>query len=159
MLKKLLSLIFLFILTGCSQKSLNQQIDLKRAQSIAATNYPDCEISSITYNESDTAPSYSLRLIDDTTDYEIAISAIDGSITEYSRIPLPTSVTPKINLADAKSMALTLHPGEIIECDLDTSGELPYYEITIDDGTYEYDIEINALTGDIVEVGHDISIH
>lgn len=155
---KRLTLLFLFlVLTGCNSRTQTKQIDLKNAQAIASSYYPNCEITSITYNNSNTTPNYSIHLVDDLTSYQIIVDATNGSVTEYSRTALSQTPVSKINQADAKEMALKLHPGEIIKCDLDTSENIPYYEIIINDGTYEYEIEINAVTGDVMELDQEIT--
>lgn len=156
MYKKLIYLIFFLILTGCSTKTQKTPIDLEHAKAIVLSQYPNCEISFITYNQSDPVPNYVLHLIDNTTHYDITVNALNGSITEYRSNPVPITASPNINHAEAKTMALNLHPGEIIDFDLDETDNIPYYKLTINDGTYEYDIEINALTGQIFETDQEI---
>ena len=52
----------------------------------------------------------------------------------------------------AKEIALKQVPGgKIIECMYDTDDAIPNYDVTIKDGKYEYDIEINAHTGEIIK--------
>lgn len=157
MFKKALLLIMMLILTSCSNKQNTKQIDLNDAKTIAMSYYPNSTIASISFNDQDTIPNYSLTLTDDTNYYEIEVNATNGSLTEHFREPLPASTTPTINQAKAKELALNLHPGEITEFNLDNSELTPYYEITINDGTYEYELEINALTGEVTELEQKIT--
>lgn len=159
MFKKALLLVMMLILTSCSNKQHTKQINLNDAKTIAMSYYPNSTIASISFNDEDTIPNYSINLTDDTTYYEIEVNAVNGSLTEHFREPLPASATPRINQAKAKKLALNLHPGEITEFILDKSELTPYYEVTINDGTYEYELEINALTGEVTELEQKITSH
>lgn len=156
MFKKALLLIILLIsFTSCSNQQRVKQIDMNAAKDIALSYYPNSNITSISFDDQDNRPNYSMSLTDKDNRYEVEINAIDGTLTEYTRKPISTPVL-SIDQAKAKKLALSLHPGEITEFELDESGMTPYYEITIDDGTYEYEVEINALTGEVIDLQQEI---
>jgi len=156
MFKKALPVIILLIvLTSCSNDQRVKQIDINDAKAIARSYYPNSNITSISFNDEDTTPNYSMSLTDKTNHYEVKVNAVDGTLIESMREPISSS-TLSIDQATAKKLALNLHSGEITEFELDESGVTPYYEITINDGTYEYEMEINALTGEVIELQQEI---
>ena len=157
MLKKgLLLIMMLIMLTSCNSYEHVQQIDINDAKSIALSCYPNSKITSISFDDEDTSPKYLMSLTDKANHYEIEVNANDGTLIEYEREPVSPSSTLSIDQATAKKLALSLHPGEITEFILDESGVVPYYEITINDGTYEYMLEVNTSTGEIIELQQEI---
>lgn len=157
MLKRALLLITMFIIfTSCGSYEHVKQIDINDAKSIALSYYPNSKITSISFDDEDTPPKYFMSLTDKTNHYEVEVNANDGTLIEYTREPVSPSTSLSIDQAKAKKLALDLHPGEITEFILNESGVVPYYEITINDGTYEYMLEINASTGEIIELQQEI---
>ncbi|MBU3804551.1 MAG: PepSY domain-containing protein [Candidatus Cellulosilyticum pullistercoris] len=154
--KALLLILILTFFTSCSNHEHVKQIDINDAKAIALSYYPNSNITSISFNDEHTTPIYSMDLTDETNHYEIEVNAIDGTLTEYTREPISSPSTLSIDQAKAKRLALNLHSGEITEFSLDESSPIPYYEITINDGTYEYELEINALTGEVIELNQEI---
>lgn len=159
MFKKILLVIMMLVFfTSCSNHERMKQIDINDAKTIALSYYPNSKITSISFNDEHTTPNYSMSLTDKSSRYEVVVNAIDGTLTEYTRESISPSAL-SIDQAKAKRLALNLHPGEITEFILDESSSIPYYEMTINDGTYEYEIEINALTGEVIELEQEIPTH
>lgn len=77
------------------------------------------------------------------------VLASDGGTTT------DTSVQ-KITMHEAKEIALAEVDGEITSAELDDEKGRSYYEIEIFDGTYEYELEIDIETGEIIDFEKEI---
>lgn len=87
-------------------------------------------------------------------DYRYDIDAVTGTVIESK------NSTPMLTLEEAKSKALT-HAGlkasdvKFAECKLDEDDGKAVYDIEFYSESKEYDYEVDACTGDILDVDHD----
>lgn len=64
----------------------------------------------------------------------------------------PTVVTEEmLSFEEASAKALEVANGTITGSELDLDSRTPHYEIDIDHEGYEYDVKIDAVTGDVLE--------
>ena len=108
----------------------------------------------------------------DTADanYEYEIDALSGAVRSYDRdvrplaSPAPkTSSNPASYIGDAKAKSIALTHAGLKETDvtfiktyLDRENGQPVYDIEFYSGNVEYDYEINAITGEILEFDQDV---
>ena len=60
-----------------------------------------------------------------------------------------------LTLKEAKTLALQQVEGEVTEIELDTDDGRKHYDIEIKNGTFEYELEIDAITGEILDLEKD----
>lgn len=154
---------FLF---GCSQapqtmnpsnsqvlnSNTQSKITEEQAKQIALNEAGGGQVAEFSYDMDDITPHYDIKVLNGTTEYELEISAVDGSIlkrsNEFNKVP--TSEV-KIDEAKAKEIALSqVSGGTIGEFKLDYENGFPVYEITIYEGKTEYDFEISGVDGTII---------
>ncbi|MFI3251258.1 MAG: PepSY domain-containing protein, partial [Eubacteriales bacterium] len=98
-------------------------------------------------------------------EYDYEINALTGAILSYDRdMETPRPTTPStgtlISEAEAKSIALA-HAGvsasevRFLKCELDYDDGISQYEVEFDVGYWEYEYEINAMTGAIIGYDRD----
>lgn len=136
------------------------KIDEDKAKEIALSNVPGGKIVEFSYDGDDKIPNYDISIHDDKYEYDFEISAVDGSILSSDKELLDKNegiTSPKtdnnkvIGEEKAKEIALKQVPGgKIVDCLYDSDDSIPNYDITIIEGKYKYDIEINAHTGEIL---------
>ena len=87
--------------------------------------------------------------------YELEFHARTGKLLEYEW-ELTTKSSNKnnyIGTAKAKEIALKkVGGGHVIKVEFDMDDGVPVYEVEIIKGDYEYDVEIHAKTGKILEL-------
>ncbi len=87
---------------------------------------------------------------DDSDDDRISVSNSSDSVSSASvNVPVSDNV---ISSDKAKAIALNRVNGDIIKLELDYDDDQPEYEIKILSGSLNYEIEIDAVTGQILKV-------
>ncbi|KXH83827.1 PepSY domain-containing protein [Sporosarcina sp. HYO08] len=67
----------------------------------------------------------------------------------------PQTDTKQLSADEATAIALEKAKGTVTKVELDTDDGWKHYDIEIKDGVYEYDFEIDAVTGKIIEFEKD----
>ncbi len=81
-----------------------------------------------------------------------------GSVVFASDAGVSTDASDqKVTMQQAKEIALAEADGEITSAELDQDNGHSYYEIDINDGTYEYEFEIDVATGEIINFEKEIN--
>lgn len=64
----------------------------------------------------------------------------------------PTAASEEmLSFEEASAKALAIANGAITDIELDRDSRTPHYEIDIDHEGYEYDVKVDAVTGDVLE--------
>lgn len=163
--------------TQQSTAAKNSYIGEAKAKSIMLNKVPGATIRSF-YFDGDSTPEYDGELIKDGYEYDISVDAVTGAIREFSKERIYNNTTTntttnnntnvnssassnKVNTtttsktyigeAKAKSIMLSNVPGATIRGFHFDNDSTPEYEAELIKDGYEYDISVNALTGEIIE--------
>ncbi|WP_369436309.1 PepSY domain-containing protein [Lysinibacillus fusiformis] len=147
------------LLTGNAQekKVLTMQEIEKKALAVV-----DGSVTDIEFDENRYRSIYEVEVYTETEEYDLKFDAYTGKLLNQKKelrdddegdlIENNTSTTTKITKAQAMEKALTKAKGTVTKVKLDNG----VYEIEIIDGQFEYEIDINASTGEIVKFEQDI---
>ncbi len=139
-----------------SQKK--QMISSDQAKKIAL-NKANGKIVKFELDEDDGRYSYEFEIIKDGMEYEIDIDAYSGKIIkfeserddDYKSSKKTSQKKQMISSDQAKKIALNKVNGKIVEFELDEDDGRLIYEIEIKKDGREYNLEIDAYTGKIIE--------
>lgn len=122
-------------------------------------------IVSLKLDQDDARLVYDVTVVDETYKYEFEISAVDGSIVSQDKelINQASNSTNTqgvtIDEAKAKEIALGQVPnGTITEISFDYENGVLVYEVTVVEGTTEYDFEISGVDGSIISKSMDSTL-
>ena len=166
-MKKLIFILFIVtILAGCTNNSI-EAISLDEAQEIAL-NAIDGKVTKAKKEHDDGIDYYDFEIISDNQKYEIEVDAKSGKIIKNERdddyIPNSSessqnnvSQTTTITNEDAQRIAMERigNNGYLVKCELDFDDGRQKYEIEIKNGNIEYEIAIDATTGEIIKYEED----
>lgn len=171
-MKKIILLVFIAIaMVGCSQDV--NALTLEEAQEIALKEVSG-KVLKAKEDKDDGVVYYDFIIVSDTEKYEVEIDANSGKVLKMEKdddyvgtttnpvdgtvTPLPTTDTA-ISTEQAQQIALERVGGGYLtktELDLDDDDGIKKYEIEIKNGNKEYDVEINADTGEIIKYEEDL---
>ncbi len=122
-------------------------------------------IVSIKLDHDDARLVYDVTVVDETYKYDFEISAVDGSIVSQDK-ELINQVSNSTNTqgvtideAKAREIALSQVPnGTIIEISFDYEMGVLVYDVTVVEGTTEYDFEISGVDGSIISRSMDSTL-
>lgn len=122
-------------------------------------------IVSIKLDHDDARLVYDVTVADETYKYDFEISAVDGSIVSQDK-ELINQVSNSTNTqgvtideAKAREIALSQVPnGTIIEISFDYEMGVLVYDVTVVEGTTEYDFEISGVDGSIISRSMDSTL-
>ena len=122
-------------------------------------------IVSIKLDHDDARLVYDVTVVDETYKYDFEISAVDGSIVSQDK-ELINQVSNSTNTqgvtideAKAREIALSQVPnGTIIEISFDYEVGVLVYDVTVVEGTTEYDFEISGVDGSIISRSMDSTL-
>lgn len=162
----------------------NPTIDQESAKKIVQDNFPNGEIISINLDQDDDIPNYHVVVTDGDYRYEVEVDMQTGSIIEAERDRYTSGIggnatignndsTPSsgstvalkmedmpIDADTAKKIALEQVPNSsVVEFTFDGDDLFPHYEITVSDGSYEYEVEINATDGTVKDLDKEPISH
>ena len=138
-----------------------------RAKEIAVARVGGGTITEFSQDFDDRVPNYDVTIRHGNAEYDLEISAVDGSIlsfdVEYDKVAQkPSSSTSssniKITSAKAKEIAIAqAGGGTVTDFSQDFDERVPKYEVTVRNGNTEYDFDISAVDGSILsrEVDHE----
>lgn len=122
-------------------------------------------IVSIKLDHDDARLVYDVTVVDETYKYDFEISAVNGSIVSQDK-ELINQVSNSTNTqgvtideAKAREIALSQVPnGTIIEISFDYEMGVLVYDVTVVEGTTEYDFEISGVDGSIISRSMDSTL-
>lgn len=148
---------------SASSERLTEAGDLVLNEDIEENDIGESEAEESEATESETAESQDVEETTPTIDttasatipYETGLIDNDDEDSDDQDENEPTEIVNQmISLDAAKAIALAQVGSDavIIEAELDDEDNPPKYEITLIAGGYEYEIEIHAVTGSIIEM-------
>lgn len=135
-------------------------ITAKTAQEIALTKTGGGTVTKCKLDYEDRTRVYEIKIAKGNYKYEMDVNAYTGRITDYEveRAKGSSSGSPgsstnvKLTAAKAKDIALAkTGGGRVTKCKLDREDGIMVYEIEIDKGRIEYEMDIDANTGAIYD--------
>ena len=134
------------------------------AVAVFQEKFPDTSITSISFDTSFGKWYYDIEGINDTTEFELRIDPATG---ETSREEQQTLDKDEQNAAYRESEALDLEgvisieeasqialdavgSGEVTDLDLERESSVTYWKVTIEDGSKEYEVSIDARTKEVL---------
>ena len=172
-MKKVFALMLLSVmLFGCSNSSKVEAISLEEAEDIALKEV-NGEILKAEKDKDDGITYYDFTIVTDTEKYEVEVNAENGKVLKVEKdddyVPAQSNTidqtnqsntqnTTQITAEKAQEIAMNkVGTGTLVKCELDYDDDTQKYkyEIEIRDGRVEYDLEIDATSGDIIEYEQD----
>lgn len=122
----------------------------------------DVEFKEAKLDTDDRIAHYDIEFVSAGIEYEYEINAQSGKVGEFSRERYVEERTKAVDtsafISEAEAKAIAFERAGInasdashIECKLDTDDMFAHYEIEFVSGGYEYDFDINAKTGKIID--------
>lgn len=136
---------------------------ITKDQAIAiATEKAKGTVTKAKLDNDDGRKHYDIEIKDGTYEYDFEIDAITGEILEFDKErdddkkvnnqATVSNKTQKLLTKDqAISIALKQVKGTVTDVELDDDDGRKQYEIEIKDGIYEYDFEIDAVSGEVLK--------
>lgn len=166
-MKKIVALLFVsIILAGCSNNSA-QALTLDEAQKIALAEVDGKVVKAIEETD-DGRNYYEFDIIANDQLHELEVDASNGKITKNEinddYVPSTTETNNQNNTQatiitseEAQKIAMDRvgNNGYLVKCELDTDDGIQKYEIEIKNGRIEYEIDINASSGEIIKYEED----
>lgn len=166
-MKKIVALLFVsIILAGCSNNSA-QALTLDEAQKIALAEVDGKVVKAIEETD-DGRNYYEFDIIANDQLHELEVDASNGKITKNEinddYVPSTTETNNQNNTQatiitseEAQKIAMDRvgNNGYLLKCELDTDDGIQKYEIEIKNGRIEYEIDINASSGEIIKYEED----
>lgn len=152
-----------------TQQSSDQVMTEEEALAIASEKVSNATVQDIELENNDGQKIYDIELVEGTTKYEFDIDAVTGEIVEYEKDVKKGSKkegkketieltqedavenTSSLTIEEAIAIAKEHAPGNVTEVERDDD----VFEIEVEDGDIEYELEINIHTGDIVSFDED----
>lgn len=149
-----------------TQTQTNGLIGQDKAASIAkeAINVSNATVVKNVLEYDDGIQVYDVDLISGNTKYTFEINATTGAILEQSQeqVTTGTAASGDISADDAVAAAKKaagISSGTVVKNHLDVDDGRRVYEIEIVDNGYEYDFEIDATTGAVLEQSKEAQQH
>ena len=121
----------------------------------------DAKLNEIEFEIDDNIPKYEVEMYDDKNEYDVDIHAVTGVVLEFEieaykrkdHKEEPTTQLKYITKEEAIKIALAKigKDAKLDEVEFENDDNTPKYEVEMYDDKYEYDIEIHAITGVILE--------
>ena len=151
------------------QPDVSGYISIDEAKAIALKKV-SLDASKVTFKKAeldadDRTPHYDIEFVSGGYEYEFEIDAKSGKILEFDRERVdkkPTVDTSKfISVEEAKAAALkraSLDASKVTftKAELDIDDRTPHYDIEFVSGGYEYEVEVNAKNGRIIDFDREL---
>ena len=144
-----------------ASKNGNNNVNLitsEKAKTIMLDKVPGATITEFSYDGDDKIPKYDGTLIKDNYEYEVDINAETGEVIKFEKEKVSISNTNNQNTSNliteekARTIMLDKVPGATItEFSYDKDDSVPKYEGTLIKDNYEYEIDVNAKTGEVIK--------
>ncbi len=132
-------------------------ITVNKAKKLAEKQVKGAAITSIMKKYSDGIDVYRVKMKSSKKKYELKLHARTGKVLEYEWELVTKAGKKYIGEEKAVSIALKkVGSGTVVKVDFDYDDGIPVYEVDIIKDDFEYEVEIHALTGKILnfEVEH-----
>lgn len=143
-------------LSTSNQKLLTEE----EVKAIVLAEVPNGKIIEFDSDLNTLSPNYDVTVIDGNTEYEFEIDGYTGTVRKIEKdfdANADALAAANVSVEDAKVIALAEVPdAKIISIDYEEDAYLPYYEICLKSGDYEYDLEIDAKTGEIRKIEKEL---
>lgn len=129
-------------------------IGVSKAKELAKKQVPKAKITSVMKKYSDGIDVYRVKMKTASKKYELKIHARTGKVLEYKwELTTQTDKSGKyIGKEKAKAIALKkTGSGTVLKIEFDYDDGVPVYEVDIQKGLYEHELEIHAETGKILK--------
>ena len=147
-----------------AQESMpHTKVSMEECLSAALEGYPG-KVKEVEFGLEDGVPHYEFEILTaDGRETEVECSAMTGKIVEVEweneNMDLDAFLeTSKVSPSQARKIALRRVPGKVTKMDLETTstGVMSYeFEIRTRDGK-DVDVEVDAMSGDVLEVEIDV---
>lgn len=159
------SILTIGAMVGCSsatseptpQAASEEMLTEEQAKEIVTKEIGTGQIVKVNKDLDDAVPNYDFTILKDNMEYDIEVDAYTGVIREVEQEPqeTPTNTVDESKLigeSKAKEIALAQVPGgEVVEFEYEADEVVANYDITVRDSEYEYDFELDAMTGEILK--------
>lgn len=171
-MKKIFALMLVSVmLFGCSNNKV-EAISLEEAEDIALKEV-DGEILKAGKDKDDGITYYDFTIVTDSEKYEVEVNAENGKVLKVEKdddyVPAKSNTTDQTNqnntqnntqITAEKAQEIAMNrvgTGTLVKCELDFDDDTQKYkyEIEIKDGRVEYDLEIDAVSGEIIQYEQD----
>lgn len=137
-------------------KGKGKIISKSKCKRLAKKQVSGGSITSIVKKRSDGIDIYKVKMKKSNKKYELKFHARTGKLLEYEWKLTAKSGSKYIGTEKAKEIALKkVGGGHVMKVEFDMDDGIPVYEVEIIKGDYEYDVEIHAKTGKVLEVDKD----
>lgn len=133
-----------------------------RCQKLALNKVKNAEVISIVDKTDDGMRVYKVKLKKENKSYTLEYHASTGKLMEYEWEIISQAANSSSNNNGyieenkAKSIALEKVPGaRVVKIEFDTDDGKEVYEVELVDASFEYEIKIDATTGQIIEFDQD----
>lgn len=137
----------------------NPMISEDKCRELAEKKVKQASISSIVQKRDDGIDIYKIQMKDRKKQYVLEYNARTAALIEYKWKLLsvsPDTESDYIGVEKARQIALAKVPGAVVvKAEFDYDDSVPVYEIELVKGMYEYEFEIHAKTGEILEQERD----
>ncbi|MCI9446427.1 MAG: hypothetical protein HFH36_03355 [Lachnospiraceae bacterium] len=143
--------------SGDDIEHTGRYIGMEQAEKIALEEAGGGRIIKSKLDVDDGVAVYEVEVAEGNYEYEIKIHAETGTVLKVEREYKPYPDVPQepddyIGLEQAKRIALeAVGGGRVVKAEFDMEDGQPMYEIEIAEGSWEYELEIHAVTGDILK--------
>lgn len=129
-------------------------IGVSKAKELAKKQVPKAKITSVMKKYSDGIDLYKVKMKTASRKYELKIHARTGKVLEYKwELAAQTGNSSKY-IGKEKAVDIALKEtgsGTVLKAEFDYDDGVPIYEIDIQKGMYEHELEIHAETGKIIK--------
>ena len=165
-MKKLASLVLLgLVLVGCSNSGSGDVMKMEEAQKIALEEV-DGEVIKSSKDRDDGRTYYEFEIVTDSEKYDLEIDGESGDIVKKEKdddyVANQNTTNNQTNQTtitedEAKKIATDRigGSGEFVRCELDNDDGVLKYEIEVIKDNTEYDIDVDATTGEITKYEED----
>lgn len=129
-------------------------IGLSKAKELAKEQVPKAKITSVMKKHSDGIDLYKVKMKTDSKKYELKIHARTGKILEYKWELTAQTDNGSKYIGEEKATSIALKKtgsGTVLKVEFDYDDGVPIYEVDIQKGMYEHELEIHAETGKILK--------
>lgn len=145
--------------TNLNPNSRKKIISQSKCKKLAKKKVPGATILSIYRKRDDGIDQYKVKMQKGKRKYELDYHARTGKLIEFEwkeTLKPKTNNNGYIGVDKARQIALSKVPGATItKVEFDRDDGVPVYEVELFKDMYEYDIEIHAITGQILDFDQD----
>ena len=139
--------------------SSDEILSIQEAIEAAQTEFKG-KVIEIQLDHDDGKLIYEIELVNESKEAEIDLDAMTGDVLEKEEERSDREKLAKLNenllsIAEAKEIAIAEFDGKVIEMELDEDDGRILYEVELRNGSMEAEMDIDAISGDIIEIEID----